>query len=143
MATAREYAYYMEGNRVAIVEKDYILTDGLNYTYDPADGLGLNTGNAAWKSPTVNVEDGIYIVYTSTPKAKDGGEITAESDEIDVDSYLAKALVYYLKAKFAEDQMDIDAKEYFMKEFRKIIEKQESARMGGHRKIMAGISAIR
>ena len=47
------------------------------------------------------------------------------------------------KAKIAEDKMQIEEKEYFMKEFRKIIEKQESARMGGHRKIMAGISAIR
>ena len=143
MATAREYAYYIEGDQLAIVEKDYILTDGLNYTYDPADGLGLNTGNAAWKSPTVNVEDGIYIVYTSTPKAKDGGEITDESDEIDVDSYLAKALVYYIKAKFAEDTLDIDAKEYFMKEFRKMIEKNEGGKFNGYRHAIAGSHAIR
>ena len=66
-----------------------------------------------------------------------------ESDTVYVSDYLSKAVVYYVKAKIAEDKMQIEEKEYFMKEFRKIIEKQESARMGGHRKIMAGISAIR
>ena len=143
MATAREYAYYMEGNRVAIVEKDYILTDGLNYTYDPADGLGLNTGNAAWKSPTVTISDALQIEYTVLPKAKDGSAITDESDDIDIQPYLAKALVYYIKAKFAEDQMDIDAKEYFMKEFRKMIEKNEGGRFNGYRHAVAGSHAIR
>ena len=143
MATAREYAYYMEGNRVAIVEKDYILTDGLNYTYDPADGLGLNTGNAAWKSPTVTISDALQIEYTVLPKAKDGSAITDESDDIDIQPYLAKALVYYIKAKFAEDTLDIDAKEYFMKEFRKMIEKNEGGKFNGYRHAVAGSHAIR
>tara|TARA_R100001594_G_C4047711_1_gene264452 strand:+ start:2954 stop:3385 length:432 start_codon:yes stop_codon:yes gene_type:complete len=143
MATAREYAYYMEGNRVAIVEKDYILTDGLNYTHSEGDGLGLNTGNAQWKSPTVTVSDALQIEYTVLPKAKDGSAITDESDDIDIQPYLAKALVYYIKAKFAEDQMDIDAKEYFMKEFRKMIEKNEGGRFNGYRHAVAGSHAIR
>ena len=143
MATAREYAYYMEGNRVAIVEKDYILTDGLNYTHSEGDGLGLNTGNAQWKSPTVTVSDALQIEYTVLPKAKDGGEIVDESDEIDIQSYLAKALVVYLKARIAEDNMEIDKKEYFMKEFSKMIEKNDSGRFNGYRHAIAGQHAIR
>lgn len=143
MATAREYAYYIEGDQLAIVEKDYILTDGLNYTYDPADGLGLNTANAQWKSPTVTVSDALQIEYTVLPKAKDGGEIVDESDEIDIQSYLAKALVVYLKARIAEDNMEIDKKEYFMKEFSKMIEKNDSGRFNGYRHAIAGQHAIR
>ena len=51
--------------------------------------------------------------------------------------------MYYLKAKFAEDQMDIDAKEYFMKEFRKMIEKNEGGKFNGYRHAVAGSHAIR
>ena len=43
----------------------------------------------------------------------------------------------------AEDQADIDKKEYYMKEFRKMIEKQESANMSGPRIVSSGINAIR
>ena len=140
MATAREYAYYIEGDQLAIVEKDYILTDGLNYTYDPADGLGLNTGNAAWKSPTVNVEDGIYIVYTSTPKAKDGGEIEDESDEPDIGDLYLKALVYYIKARIAEDMSDFETKEYLMREFYKQLDKTEGSKVPTIRIMQAPIA---
>ena len=50
MATSKEYAYYMKGNKVAIVQKDYTLEGGLNYIYDPdVGGLGLGTGNGLWK----------------------------------------------------------------------------------------------
>ncbi len=142
MATAREYAYYIEGNRIAIVEKDTILSNGLNYVYDPNDGLGINTGNAAWKSPTASITDGIQLEYTMLPKAKDGGDIADESDDIDIQPYLAKALVYYIKAKIAEDSMEIEVKEYFMKEFRKMIEKKESAYSAGPRMVRSGSNAI-
>ena len=131
MATSREYAYYIEGDQLAIIERDYSLSDGLGYTYDPDDGLGIGTGSGEWKSPTVDIDDGIYIVYTAIPKAKDGGEITDESDEIDVDSYLAKALVYYIKAKMAEDGGDFKQREYFMREFKRQLEKERSARKRG------------
>ena len=48
----------------------------------------------------------------------DVNALTDESDEIDLPEYLTKALVYYVKAKIAEDKMDIQAKEYFMTQFR-------------------------
>ena len=66
-----------------------------------------------------------------------------ESDDIDVPPYLAKALVYYVKAKVAEDQMNIEAKEYMMREFRKMVEKHESSKIAGPRMMMPGNNAIR
>ena len=66
-----------------------------------------------------------------------------ENDEIDLPEYLAKALVYYVKAKVAEDRMEIEAKEYFMAEYRKMVEKQESSKVWGLRQVYPAPNAIK
>jgi hypothetical protein len=66
-----------------------------------------------------------------------------ESDTIDLPEYLSKALVYYVKAKIAEDGMDLDRKEYHMREFRRILEKHESSKIWGSRQTAAGPHSIR
>ena len=66
-----------------------------------------------------------------------------ETDIIDIPEYLAKALVYYVKAKMAEDQRDLELKEYFMREFRKMVEKQESSKIWGARLVVPASNAIR
>ena len=58
-------------------------------------------------------------------------------------SYLNKALVYYVKAKIAEDMMNIEAKEYFMVEFRNLLEKFNNTRVSGLRIQAAGPHSIR
>ena len=55
-----------------------------------------------------------------------------ETFELDVSRYQANAIVYYLQAKKAEQQGELEAKEYFMREFRRILEKYESGRNWGH-----------
>ena len=57
--------------------------------------------------------------------------------------YLANALVCYLKAKLAEDGGDLQAREIYMADFRKIIEKHESSRVWAGRMVMPGPNAIR
>ena len=69
--------------------------------------------------------------------------LTDEDSEIDLPSYLSKALVYYVKAKLAEDAMNVEMKEYFMKEFRKMVEKYDSTRIWGPRMVVSGSHAIR
>ena len=69
--------------------------------------------------------------------------LSDESDEIPLSSYLAKALVYYVKGRLAEDQLDLKSREYFLKEFRKMMERQENARAHGSRRVMPGNHAIR
>ena len=66
-----------------------------------------------------------------------------ESDAIDLPEYLAKALVYYVKAKIAEDQRDMEAKEYYLREFRAIVEKHESSKSWSARKVIPGAHSIR
>ena len=66
-----------------------------------------------------------------------------EEDIIDLPSYLNKALVYYMKAKVAEDVMNIEAKEYFMLEFRKMVEKYNNIKVAGARMQAPGPFAIK
>ena len=66
-----------------------------------------------------------------------------EKDEIDLPEYLSKALVDYVKAKMAEEVLNIEAKEYFMKEFRKKVEKFNNSRITGIRLVTPGSHSIR
>ena len=66
-----------------------------------------------------------------------------ETDTIDLPEYLSKGLVYYVQAKVAEDQGDIERKEYFMREFRRILEKHESSKIRGPRMMIPGGHGIR
>ena len=66
-----------------------------------------------------------------------------ESDEIDLPEYLAKALVYYVKAKMAEDMKDMEGKDYYLREFRAIVERHESSKSWSARKVIPGIHSIR
>ena len=50
-----------------------------------------------------------------------------ESFEIDLTRYQANAVVYYLKAKMAEESLDMEAREFFLREFKRQLEKGVSA----------------
>tara|TARA_Y100001963_G_scaffold70423_1_gene98000 strand:+ start:1059 stop:2108 length:1050 start_codon:yes stop_codon:yes gene_type:complete len=69
--------------------------------------------------------------------------LSDESSTLDLPSYLSKALIYYIKAKLAEDKMELESKEYFMREFRKMVEKHESSKVAGPRGVMTGPHSIR
>jgi len=66
-----------------------------------------------------------------------------EADVIDIPDYLAQALVYYVKARIAEDRMDLEKKEYNMREFNRLLEKNESSKIWGARRIGSDETAIR
>ena len=111
---------------------------------------GSEKWNGLHKINTLNVN--YWIVETKYNGAAVTESVTAytdinaledESDTIDLPEYLTKALVYYVKAKMAEDGMDIEQKEYFMREFRRILEKHESSKIWGSRQTIAGPHSIR
>ena len=66
-----------------------------------------------------------------------------ESFDIDLPLYLQKALVYYVKGKFAEDAGDLKLKMYFDREFKKMVEKHENSKISGLRIISPGSHSIR
>ena len=65
-------------------------------------------------------EETVTLYYDVTP-------FTDESFDINLTRYQANAVVYYLKAKLAEDRMDMEAREYFLREFKRQLEKSTSA----------------
>jgi len=243
MATSREYAYYIKGNKVAIVQKDWTFAGGQTIGQPGLNDLGAY-GALLWKSPKETITDGIEMEYVYTPfynfqgtssfdlvasvaagttsndkwlyggvsgseyylafqhtgvnstssfvvddyivirnnpyfngahkvisstfstntyvifntKLKKFGlagaylgdasadyrqekhlgtiysAVTAMEDEsfdLDLTRYQANAIVYYLKAKFAEDAGNLEMKEYFMREFRRMVEKDQSGKKVG------------
>tara|TARA_R100000700_G_C3179323_1_gene155676 strand:- start:9180 stop:9815 length:636 start_codon:yes stop_codon:yes gene_type:complete len=196
----KSYAYYVEGNKLAIIEKDdssanistseygkykspiSTVADGLEikYTYIPEyrvtdasdtrsisgytesggklqvtmtatasfaldDTLlitgsdrfnGIHKVNAATSNSTTVVLNTLYNGGTVTETSTLTYNVDAmedESFEIDIPRYLQGALVYFLKAKIAEDSKDYKTKEYFMREFKKIMEKHSSSKHSGPR----------
>jgi hypothetical protein len=131
---ASKYAYYIRGDQIAIIESK--------------DG--------EWDSPQSSIEDGIRVEYSGRPKVYEdssladliasdpytGDYILKESYFIDMDPYLAKALVYYLKGRIAEDQGEIEAKEYFMREFRAMVIRHNDGKVYGKRTVFPPSQAI-
>tara|TARA_R100000808_G_C2152877_1_gene162602 strand:+ start:10 stop:696 length:687 start_codon:yes stop_codon:yes gene_type:complete len=211
MATKRKYAYYIKGNKLAIIQREDALAGSSN------DEYGM------YKSPTESIADGLEIQYAYTPtyrietsndvdknitqyQSTDGklsiadnssayinyattyglaadkyivlkkagkfnglhkvqslsnnsgtnNKITLtteyngseavwtdfeevpelyyvisvlqdETFELDLSRYHANAVVYYLKAKIAEDAGDFEKREFFMREFKRQLEKGVSA----------------
>jgi hypothetical protein len=66
-----------------------------------------------------------------------------ENSDLDIPSYLAKSVVYFLKAKLAEENGDWDGRRVFMAAFSKAIEKYENKKIAGPRVIAPGAFAIR
>jgi hypothetical protein len=99
-----------------------------------------NADMASQSSYTIHFREAFrdsgMIMYT------DVDVMTDESDDIDLPAYLSKALVYYVKGKLAEDVGEFEASEYFMSKFRKQVEKHESAKVPGPRRIFPGTGSI-
>ena len=115
------------------------------YCYDSDNTLtteGVDT--TVDTTATANESVSIYRAYRDFCYIQgDINTLNDETDTIDLPEYLAKALVYYVKAKVAEDQGDIEQKEYNMREFRRILEKHESSKIWGSRTAVPGPHGIR
>ena len=228
MAISKQYAYYLEGNQIAIVEKDVsfdndvdskdygpgaskqrwespqsTVADGLEvkYVYSPNYRINetedvntaidtyvstsgylkiIDQGDDNYSASPESLSDGSYIVLTNAGKfnglhkvkAAGVGYVTLytkisdsatvqqafeeapnlyynvsvlqdESFELDLPNYLQKALVYYVKSKFAEDAGDLNLREALRNEFKRILERDESNKIRGVRMVSTGSHAIR
>ena len=109
---------------------------GFETTTSTNDTIVTKTKHSASSATPVAFEKTVTLYYNVDV-------LNNEEDTINISSYLIKALVYYVKAKIAEDAMNIEAKEYFMSEFRKMVEKFNNTRGAGLRIQSAGPQAIR
>ena len=62
MANVKDYAFYIEGNRIAIVERDTQFDNDVN-----SRDYGPGVHRTQWKSPNSSVTDGLQIQYTWVP----------------------------------------------------------------------------
>jgi len=226
MASSKEYAYYLKGNKLALVQKDLVFSSGQTLSQPGLNDLAVS-GRLLWKSPKESITDGLEIQYVYSPsyfinetedkdtaidtyvslggllklidqgdndysaspeslsdgsyivlrkagkwnglhKVKEAGAgyitlytkcsdsatvqqsfertpelyynvdvLNDEDDTIDLPDYLCTALVYYVKAKLAEDTGEIEMKEYFMREFRAITEKFHAGKQKGPFKVQS------
>jgi hypothetical protein len=109
-----------------------ITKTNLNGTNDTIKLETRYNGSSSWS----NFEEAVNLYYNVDA-------LNDEADTIDLPEYLSKALVYYVKARLAEDQMQIEEKEYLMREFRRILEKHESSKVWGARQLGVGPHGIR
>ena len=59
MATTRQYAYYLEGNQLAIIEKDVSFDNDVD-----SKDYGPGASRQRWESPQATVAEGLEIKYT-------------------------------------------------------------------------------
>ena len=134
MATVKEYAYYIKGNSIALVERDTA------YDNDPnSRDYGPDVNKSQWKSPKTTVDGGIELEYAYSP----GDELVDDMSEIPVPEYLAKCLIDYVKYRALEDGGEMELALYFKAEFMRKLEKHESCKVAGPRKVIPGSHAIR
>ena len=216
MASAKEYGYFIKGQKLALIEKDTALDNDVN-----SRDYGTDVTNVRFKSPQSSVTNGIELEYIYSPKyhindVSDIQDITGyeedsngflkvtgsgvstdtavdyivirgsdklnglhkvttrnaaywilatkyngdavtesmtayqdidvlsdESDELPISEYLSKAVVYYLKAKMAEDRGDFNLKQAMMREFYRIVEKNDNAKIHTIRRVAPHSAAIR
>ena len=60
MATSKEYAYYVKGNKIALVQKDWTFSGGQTLSQPGLNDLGT-IGALLWKSPIEDITDGLEI----------------------------------------------------------------------------------
>ena len=74
----------------------------------------------------------IYQVFYEQITVYEGVEVLEdESFEFDLTEYQAQAVVYYVKAKLSEDMRDMEGREFYMRLFKKQMEKGASSRKRG------------
>lgn len=134
MASTKQYAYYLEGSRLAVVEKDTTFDNNVD-SRDFSPGIARQE----WKSPTSSVANGIEIKYVTAGTEN----LVDETSVLNLPVYLEKALVYYVKAKLVEDAGNFEMKDYLIREFKKMIEKHETSKISGMRIVIPGSHGIR
>ena len=99
------------------------------------DAITLNTkysGSTAWST----FERTVTLYYRVDV-------LNDESDTLPLSEYLSKAVVYYLKAKTAEDQGNFQLRDVMFKEFYRIVEKSDNAKIHTIRRVAPSGVAIR
>ena len=125
MATEKQYAYYIEGNQICIVEKDTTSTDTGERTREKYDTFQSED----------DVANGLRITFHSKYETISTSNLDTEmSGGMGLDTGMQNALLCYVKARLFEDQGDMQKAQYFRQMYAKSI-KQYPTRKSGVRQL--------
>jgi len=149
----RDQVSHLDTNYIIIQNSSNVHNDGLyevqfidgsqtmtikaikKYYFDGGDLSGFyNDWNSADASLNAVNDDAvvIYNAHYEELEVDKGIEVMEdETFDVDLNRYQSNAVVYYLKAKEAEDMRDMETREYFMRLFKKQVEKFSSKRKRG------------
>ena len=140
-------AYINYATTYALAADKYIVLrkagrfNGLHKIHSLSNNTGTN--NKITLTTKYSGSESAWTNFEETPELYYAVDVLSdEGDTIDLPEYLAKALVFYVKARLAEDN-DPGKKDYFMKEYYRILEKHESSKVWGARMVSPGPNAIR
>ena len=141
-------AYINYATTYALAADKYIVLrkagkfNGLHKIHSISNNTGTN--NKITLTTKYSGSESAWTNFEETPELYYAVDVlNNEADTIHLPEYLAKGLVYYVKAKVAEDNGELEQKEYFMREFRRILEKHESSKVRGPRVMIPGSHGIR
>ena len=96
----------------------------------------VTTTKVSASTSNTDFEQTVTLYYDVNP-------LNDESDTLPISEYLSKAVVYYLKAKTAEDQGNFQLRDVMFKEFYRIVEKSDNAKIHTIRRVAPHSAAIR
>lgn len=115
MSYLYDYRYYIDGRKIAILQRS------IDSTYDPF----IKVRDDIYLTPANSDANGIMIEYNARPT-----RVTLETDTIDLDQDLAKALVHYIKARVASDKSDYKTESIEMNKFYVSVVERRRALLG-------------
>ena len=129
-------------------------TSGSPDTINISGAMKYDYENHEWTEDTTtdSLDDATNAIYRMNVVYRDectlfgknaSQTLQDESFTLDLPDYLSKAAVYYIKARYLEDQGQFKESEYLMAKFRKQVEKYSNSLIGGPRMIASGPHAIR
>jgi Na+/H+-translocating membrane pyrophosphatase len=87
--------------------------------------LQLNPDNGVYETPLEDNAAAIALEYSYVPE-----EVFEETDELDVDTQTARAIIYYVRAKFAEDVGNLQLAKAMMDKFHHFARKSRKSKLG-------------
>ena len=117
----RNFAWYNDDKRLAIIERDTTSTDTSERTVEPYDTFQSED----------DVASGLRITFHSKYETITTANITGElSTSHGLDTGMQNALLCYVKARLFEDQGDIQKAQYFRQMYEKSVKQYPSRKSG-------------
>ena len=117
----RNFAWYNDDKRLAVVERDTTSNDTSERTTEPYDSY----------QSEADVTNGLRITYHSKYETIDTSNTNGElSTTHGLDTGMQNALLCYVKARLFEDQGDIQKAQYFRQMYEKSVKQYPSRKSG-------------